>query len=257
MTGRARLTCSTDGAETAPPLVLLHSLGLDSSMWTAQAEAWARTHRVICVDLPGHGRSQDVACPETLAGLADIVLETIDHTLAGRFDLCGLSLGGQIALYLAAHAPKRVRRLVACATAAKIGTAESWNERAAAVRTGGLEKIADMALERFFSPSFRTQAPDTYAGARATLLAVDSGAYLACCAAIRDADLRPVVPSIAAPTLVLAGEVDVSTPPAVMGELARRLPDAEFEVLPGVGHIFALESAREVSSRVGRFLSRA
>ena len=101
----------------------------------------------------------------------------------------GASLGGLIAVALAAATPARVDRLVVSGTAARLGSAELWNGRIDAVKRGGLAGLADAVLARWTSPEFAVRAPAEAAGLRAMLLATSADGYAAGCAAVRDADL--------------------------------------------------------------------
>lgn len=184
-------------------------------------------------------------------------MATVDEFGISDFDLCGLSLGGQVALRIALDHPGRVKRLAACATGAKIGGAEGWNARIDAVKAGGMASIAELALSRFFAPGFGERDPAAYAASLQTLSEVDAEAYIACCEALRDGDLREEVKQLRLPTLLLAGAEDVSTPPATLGELEQAIPGSRLEVLPGAAHILALEAPDAVTELIESFLDSA
>ncbi len=245
-----------EGSDEQPPLLLLHSLGWDGSMWDPQAPEWAQGYRVVCVDLRGHGRSPDPSGPYTVADLAADAVAVMDALGIRRFSVCGLSLGGQVALAIAATHPERVERLVACATAARLGTQAGWRERAAAVRAHGLEHIADLVMERFFSDGFRASEPGVVAEARAALLQGSAEGYASCCEALATADLRGSLGAIRAPTLLVAGEADVSTPPTGMAALERAIEDSALLVIPGAGHILNRESPDRVTAAIFDHLDR-
>ena len=247
-------------APEAPVLLLLHSLGWDHTMWDPQIDAWSREFRVVSVDLRGHGQSSTAKSsteeshrhrrPTTLADLAGDALEVLDSLGVDTFSVCGLSLGGQVALWLAAHHPTRVRRLVACATGARIGDAAGWNARIEKVRADGLQSIAGLVLERFFSPSFLAAGGLGIGSARVALFGVSDEGYIACCEALRDADLRADLGNIRAPTLLLAGGADVSTPPAVLAELQRGIAGASLVEFNEAGHILTREFPEETTTLI-------
>jgi 3-oxoadipate enol-lactonase len=221
------LAAAVEGPADAPVLLMLHSIGCDHAMWEPQRDA-LRDWRTIRLDLRGHGGS---AAPDgdcSLERLARDALAVLDASGVDAAVVCGLSLGGLVAQQLAILAPERVRGLVLANTAARIGTAEAWRDRAMQVREQGLAAIADMAMGRFFSEGFRTQSPKVVEAFRARLLASSPAGYAGCCAALRDADLRPELPRIAAPTLVVAGALDVSTPPEQMRALAAGLANSRY-----------------------------
>ena len=131
---------------------------------------------------------------------------------------------GMIAQALARARPDLVRGLVLMDTAHKIGTAEMWNERIAAIRAGGIASIADAILARWFSPAFHRDQPAELAGWRNMLTRTPVEGYLGCCAAIRDADLTEAARGLAVPTLCMVGDQDGSTPPELVAELAGLVP---------------------------------
>ncbi|NVB42927.1 3-oxoadipate enol-lactonase [Pseudenhygromyxa sp. WMMC2535] len=246
------LAWRAEGSPAAPPLVLLHSLGSDRTMWDPQAAALAERRQLIRVDLRGHGRSPAPPGPYSLEDLASDVLRVADMAGASRFDLCGLSLGGQLALWIAAHEPARVRRLVACATAPRIGNSEGWQARIDAVHGQGMGPIADLAIERFFSPAFQSEAPAEVEAAREILRRTKAEGYAGCCAALRDADLRGELGAITAPSLLIAGQADVSTPPECLHAAAEEIRQAQVEVeeIPGAGHLLNIEAPERVTALI-------
>lgn len=221
------LAVEVEGRPESPAVLLLHSIGCDRAMWRPQREALAGW-RAIRLDLRGHGGSDDPAGDYSADRLARDALAVLDALQVERAVICGLSLGGLVAQQLALMAPERVRGLVLANTAARIGTAEAWRDRARLVQDEGLAAIADMAMGRLFSERFRADEPSTTAAFRERLLTMSPAGYAGCCAALRDADLRPELASMTAPTLVIAGALDVSTPPDQMRELAAALPDARY-----------------------------
>ena len=117
------------GPPDAPPLVLVHSLGLDGRMWAPQVEALAGVRRIVAPDLRGHGRSDAPPGPYSMRRLALDVLAVAETAGLERFDLCGLSIGGQVAQLLALEHPSRLRSLVLADTAARLGSPEAWADR--------------------------------------------------------------------------------------------------------------------------------
>jgi 3-oxoadipate enol-lactonase len=118
-------------------------------------------------------------------------------------------------MWLAAHHPARIRRLILCNTGAKIGTPEIWNARLHALATQGMAGLTPAVLDRWFTADFSARAPHVIARFRGMLLAADAQGYSSCVCALRDADLRPDLARIGAPTLIVTGRHDTSTPPAL------------------------------------------
>jgi 3-oxoadipate enol-lactonase len=140
------------------------------------------------------------------------VLALLDRLELDRVHLGGLSLGGMVAMWLAATAPDRVDRLALLCTSARPGQPEAWRQRAAAVRAAGTGAVADAVLGRWFTADFMRRRPDVVAWARAMLTGTAADAYAECCEVVATLDLEPLLPRITAPTLVVAGAVDPAFP---------------------------------------------
>jgi 3-oxoadipate enol-lactonase len=249
------LTWYTVGEESARPLVLVHALGADSEMWDPQLPELSAMRRVVMVDLPGHGNSIAGPGPYTIRDLGEDVLDVATTAGAGEFDLCGMSLGGLISLWIAGHSPERVMSLVASNTAARIGSEEIWQARIDAVAGGGIEAVSDQALARFFTSSFATEHPDVFEPTSRALLATDPGGYAACCAALRDADLRELVEAIRCPTLVIGGTADISTPLDESVWLHDHIEGSTLHILDGAPHLSNLEQPEAWTEAAKRFLA--
>jgi 3-oxoadipate enol-lactonase len=243
------------GRPDGPPVLFSHSLGADGSMWAPQAEALAPTHRVILVDHLGHGRSPVPDGPYTLDEIAAGVLAVADTLAIDRFAVVGLSLGGLVAQWLAINAPRRLTVAVAANTGARIGSPESWGDRIAAVRSGGMASIRDSVLARWFAPGFADAEPERFAAVAEVFSAIEPEGYIGCCAALAAADLRDQVASITTPTLVVGGSIDPATPPELSEWLAATIPGAELTIIDGAAHLSNLDHAAEFTKRLVRFLA--
>lgn len=252
--GTTQLRYTFEGPANAPVLVLSNSLGTDVSMWQAQLPAFNRPFRVLRYDTRGHGGSTPTAGPYTIEQLGGDVLGMLDALGLERVSFCGLSMGGMIGMWLAAHAPERVERLALCNTAARIGPAERWNARIDMVEQGGLEAIATAVLGGWFTPAFAARAPREMQRMRDMLVATLAAGYIACCAAVRDADLRATLPQIRAPTLVISGSHDVATPPADGRLLSEHIAEARYVELPAA-HLSNIEAAEDFNAAVMTFMS--
>jgi 3-oxoadipate enol-lactonase len=254
--GGARLAYRLEGVDDAPPLVLAHSIGSDLHLWDAQAAALAERFRVVRYDARGHGGSSVSAGPVTIERLGRDLVALLDHLSIARAHVCGLSLGGITAMWVAAHEPARVRRVVLANTAARIGTTESWDARIAAVEAGGMASVRDVILARWLSAGFRARRPEVARAFGDRLVRTPAAGYLAACVALRDADLRDAVHSIRAPALVVAGERDEATPPSQSEELRAAIAGSELVVLPDVAHLSNVEKPEEFTAHVLHFLAR-
>ncbi|HMA13170.1 MAG: alpha/beta fold hydrolase, partial [Bacteroidota bacterium] len=152
-----------------------------------------------------------------------------------------------------ASRPELVAGLVLCDTAHRIGTAELWNSRIAAIEKGGIGSIADAILERWFSKDLRENDRAALAGWRAMLTRTPQAGYLGACAAIRDADFTEAAKEIKVPTLCVVGAEDGATPPALVRELADLIPGARYEVIAGAGHLPCIERPLAVARLIEDF----
>jgi 3-oxoadipate enol-lactonase len=242
-----------DGPVSGPPLLLCNSIGCTTRMWDAQVARWRHRFRIIRFDMQGHGASAARADGSTIAELANDAAAVLDAAGVSKADICGLSLGGLVAQALATQHQQRVIRLVLADTAPRIGTIDGWNSRIAAVQAGGMASIVDMALGRFFDANFVVAHPEVIAPIRADLLGCSSQGYIGACMALRDADLTEAVGSIAVPTLVIGGDMDVSTPPDLTQALADAIAGASHLVLHAA-HLSNIEQAAAFSDAVLEFL---
>jgi 3-oxoadipate enol-lactonase len=243
------------GPAGAPTLVLTGSLGTSSAMWDPQAGPLGERFRLVRYDVRGHGRSPVPPGPYEISDLGEDLIALLDRLEIERALLCGLSIGGMIGMWTAAHAPERVERLAVICTSAHLGpAAAAYAERAATVRSQGVEAVADAVLERWFTPGFRQANPGFVARMREMLVATPREGYAGCCEALAAMDLRADLDKIRAPTLVLAGEDDLATPPEHGRAIAEGVSGAQLSVVSQAAHLASVERAEVVTSLLLRFL---
>ena len=251
--GPARCFYRVHGGDDEPALLLSHSLGQDHGMWDAQAEALAPHFRVVRYDTRGHGGSGVTAGECTVADLGQDVLRLADELGITRFAFCGLSLGGMIAQWLAAHAPDRVTAIVLANTSPLPGF-ERMERRRQTVLAKGMTAVVDEVMSRFFSAAKLSAGGPVVAEARRTLLATDPAGYAAACAAVRDMDLTGALARIRCPALIIDGESDVSLPWQGHGDaIAAGIPHATVVRL-AAAHLSNLERPRSFTAALLRFL---
>jgi 3-oxoadipate enol-lactonase len=249
-----RLHTRADGDPGAPVLLLLNSLGTDLSMWDPQVDAWGAKRQVVRFDQRGHGRSEVPPPPYTVERLACDALTVLDAYGSYHADVCGLSLGGLVGLWLAGQAPDRVRRVVFAATAARVGTEEGWRDRAATVRGEGMAAITELVLTRLCSPAFRARSSPAVEALEQTLRTAAIDGYAGSCEALAVADLTALAREVRAPSLVIVGSADEATPPSDAEALHRLLSESQLVELPGAGHLVNLEQPERFAELVLRFL---
>jgi len=250
-----RIAWRIDGDEDAPLLTLSNSLGTTMDMWALQVPSFIRSHRVLRYDTRGHGRSSVPPGAYALDRLGRDVVELLDALGVETTAFCGLSLGGMTGQWLGVHAPQRLTRLVIANSASSMGPPSAWQQRIQTVLGTGMSAIADAVLDRWFTPEFRAAHPEAVTGVRDGLIATDPVGYAGCCAAIRDMDLTPLLPLIAVPTLVIAGDRDPATPAAQTCAIAAGISGARSAMLDAA-HLSNLECPDAFSEMVGSFLGR-
>jgi 3-oxoadipate enol-lactonase/4-carboxymuconolactone decarboxylase len=235
------------GDPTAPPVLLLGSLGSDLHMWDPQIRALSARAHVIAVDHRGHGGSPAPAGPYTMADLGGDVIALLDTLGLEAVHFVGLSLGGAVGQWLAAHHPQRVQTLAVMCTAAHFAPAQPWLDRAATVRADGVASIARSVVERWFTPELAQRDPGLVARHVAMVSGTDDEGYAACCEALAHWDGRADLARIVAPTLVIAAQQDGPTPPSTLQSIADGVAGAEFHVLSPGAHLANVEQAGAVT----------
>ncbi len=245
---------AVDGDGGGPAIVFVNSLGTDLRIWDGLLAALGPGYRFLRYDKRGHGLSGCTPAPYSMVQLATDLDRLMDATGFDDVILCGVSVGGQIAQQLKALGTKRIRGLILCDTAAKIGTDEMWAQRIAALEAGGIGSIADAILERWFAPALRTGDPDALAGWGNMLTRTPLDGYIGVCAALRDSDLTADAGRIDVPTLVVCGAQDGATPPEMVEAFAGLIPGAAFAAIDGAGHLPSIEQPQALADRITAFL---
>ncbi len=236
-----------------PALVFINSLGTDLRMWDAVLARLPSASAALRMDKRGHGLSSTAPEGYGIPDLAQDVIDAMDAAKLGQVILVGCSIGGLIAQHVALMVPDRVQGLMLSNTASKLGPAEGWLERIEAIKQNGMAPMAGGILSRWFGPKM-LKNPD--AALWRTLLArTDQVGYIATCRAIAGTDITDRLREIAQPALVIAGEHDLATPPAVVEALARALPRADLLIFP-TGHLPAIETPDAFSKALIRFVER-
>ena len=242
------------GDSSLPTLVLSNSLGTDFSIWDAQVPEFEKHFRLLRYDMRGHGQSSVPPPPYSVPELAADILALADFLAIDRFHFCGLSIGGMIGMSLALQSPARLRKLVLCSTAAKIGTFESWNARIEMVRTQGMKEIARATPARWFTPNFQNSSPQVIAAVVRSIESLNPDGYIGGCCAVRDFDAHTTVTSIHAPVLVISGTHDPAAPPSDGHFLADHISGARYAEL-NASHISIMEDPQRFTNEVLNFLT--
>ncbi|MCA1867961.1 3-oxoadipate enol-lactonase [Agrobacterium genomosp. 3] len=249
--GTHRLRYRLDGQE-GPWLLFSNSLGTNLNMWDAQIADLSREFRILRYDTRGHGESSAPPAPYTLAELGGDILALLDALDIDRANFCGISLGGLTGQWLGINAADRLDRIVLCATAARIGSAESWNARIATVKEKGLSVLREATLERWFTPRFyRAEQENVDLLLKSFICTAEEG-YIGCCSALASADFHSELGVISHRVLCISGEDDPVCPPSDLQQIAAKVQNGQHSTLPGK-HIVNVESGKSFNKVVRDF----
>ncbi len=240
------------GSGTGRPIVFLHGVGSDKSVWRPQLSHFGRSRRAVAFDYPSYGESELLA-DAGRDDFAGAILAAMDGLGVGRAHLCGLSLGGVIAIAMHALAAERCASLILADSFADHPDGEAINQRSAeASRTIGMRALAegrvDMLLGSAATAELRGEVVETMA-------AIDPEAYRIGARAVWLADQRERAAAIRVPALVLVGDEDRITPPALSEDLAATIPGARLEIVAAAGHLSNAEQPAAFNAAVDRFLT--
>lgn len=258
-TRRGDFRVAVDGDPAAPALILSNSLGTTLEMWAPQVAALSERHRLIRYDTRGHGGSPITPGPYRFDALGQDVLAVLDALQVEQAAFCGISMGGHIGLWLGIHASERFHAIAVCNSAAKIGTAQGWGERAAMLRAkgaDGMQELADSAPARWFSEACVQAQPAMVRRMQDGLARLDPEGYASCCDALAASDLRAELGRIATPTLLLAGQWDPVCTEADAQAMQTCITGAQLTTVPA-SHLSNLEAPQAFDKAVLDFLASA
>jgi len=233
-----------EGPRDAPVIVFSNSLGTDFRIWDgliAVLNERGLNARFIRYDKRGHGLSDAPAQPYRMDDHVSDLASLLDELNVANAVIFGLSVGGLIAQGIYAKRPDLVRAIVLSNTAHKIGNDEMWNGRIADVNSGGIQSVADVILERWFSPEYRGGDNADFAGYSNMLIRTTVDGYCGTSAAIQNCDYTNEAAAISVPTLLIGGSNDGSTPPDLMRSTHQLIPGSILHIIDGPGHLPCIE----------------
>ncbi len=253
----ASLNWIRTGPENAPTVLFLHAVGLDLTFWDRQIEALSDSFNVVAVDLPGHGRSPGAASDWTFPNAAALIASLI-HTLGtDPVHLMGISFGSMLALATVLARPDLVRSLTLIGSAATFAepARAAMRARAETARSQGMAAILPSSLDRWFTPATRLLRPHLIDRVSKTILADDPSVHAAIWDLIATFNVSNRLHEIHCPTLILVGELDLSTTPTAATLLAERIAGARLLLLPNTSHMANLEQPVAISAALKEFLN--
>jgi 3-oxoadipate enol-lactonase len=249
-----------DDAGRGLPVLFLHGFPHDRTLWSHQRVALASRLRCIVPDLRGFGESTGTA--HDIDTYADDSVRLLDHLEIDDVVVCGLSMGGYVAMAMWRRHPARVRGLVLCDTRAGADSAEqraTRNVMIAKARVDGSAVVADLQLGKMVGRDTQARRPDVVETMRMMMARQSVPAITGALQALRDRpDSRETIGSITVPTLVIVGEEDALTPPAEAEAIMALLPaaaGARLETIAGAGHVSCIERPAAVTHALADFLA--
>ena len=238
------------GGGERTPIVFLHGVGSDKSVWRPQLEHFRGDRRAIAFDYPGYGESDPAPEGTTRDDYASAILAAMSELGIRKAHVCGLSLGGVVAIALHHAWPERVASLILADTFAEHPEGRGFYERSIEASSDMrmlAEARIDILIAQAADPAVRTDLIETMAR-------IDPAAFRIGAEAVWLADQRDRVHDIRVPTLVLCGDEDRITPPALSTALTRMIPGAQYEQIARAGHLINAERPDEFNTLVGAFI---
>lgn len=241
-----------------PWLALSHSLACNLGMWDDQMPVLTRKYRVLRYDTRGHGQSGAPSGNYTLEQLADDAKGLLDALGIRRTHWVGLSMGGMIGQTFALRYPGVFQSMVLADTTSRRApdAAKLWGDRIRIAREQGMAPLVEPTLARWFTEPYRKSHPEVVERIAAGIRATPPAGYAGCCDAISKIDLTDRLHEIECPTLVIVGEQDMGTPPAMARAIHENLPGSELNIIPSAAHLSNIEQAQAFNDALTKFLAR-
>jgi 3-oxoadipate enol-lactonase len=245
------------GKEGAPWLVFSHSLACSSRMWDNEIAKHKDRFRVLVYDTRGHGQSAAPKGPYTLEQLADDLQALLKHLKIEQPHYVGLSMGGMIGQTAALKYPGLFRSMTLCDTTSRYPAEAQpmWTDRIGIAESKGMAPLVQPTLERWFTESFRKNHPDKVKPIAALIEKTPAAGYAGCCAAIPKINVTPRLKELKVPTLVICGNDDPATPPAMAREIQENIPGAKLALIPQAAHLANIEQPEAFNRALADFLS--
>lgn len=242
-----------------PWITLSHSLACNLGMWDEQAKVLRGKYKVLRYDTRGHGQSSAPPGEYTLEQLADDVKALLDALEIRQTHWIGLSMGGMIGQTFALKYPGVFESMVLADTTSRRApdAAKLWGERIRIAREQGMEPLVDSTLARWFTEPYRKSHKDVVGRIAEDIRTTPVLGYIGCCEAIAKIDVTDRLKEIKCPTLVIVGEQDMGTPPAMARQIHENLPGSELQIIPSAAHLSNIEQADVFNDSVLGFLDRA
>lgn len=246
------------GLPQGPPLVFIHGFPFDHTMWDAQMMALPQEYRAISFDIRGHGSSDLAEGQYSIEFFVDDFIGLLDHLGIKQAAVCGLSMGGYVALRAAERHPERIKALVLCDTRSEADSNEAKIKRAQqvkAVKTAGVKAFAEGFVKAVFAPDTFSRSPQVVQKIQKI---IEKNSPIGICGTLlalaARTDTTPALPAIKVPTLILVGEHDTLTPPSASRAMQEKIRGSELHIIPNAAHMSNLENSSFFDDKLLSFL---
>ena len=247
------------GSEKKQSIVFIHGFPFDHKMWDLQIDRFKENYNCFTYDIRGLGKSPAGDGQFTIENFVDDLFGLIEEFKLIHPVLCGLSMGGYIALRAIERDEEKFKALILCDTKSEADNNAGKINRANAIKeinNSGAEKFAENFVQKCFAERFinnnKKEYEEVVSRAKASVPAGLKGCLLAMAART---DTTGYLPQIKIPVLVLCGEEDKLTTPSVMKAMADKINGSEFHIVPGAGHVTPVESSEFFNTKVEKFLA--
>lgn len=250
------LGCRVDGVSEGPWILLSNSLCTDTTLWDDLVGVLGQNYRILRYDPRGHGLSPAVTGPYSMDQLVEDAVGLLDHFGIERAHVCGISMGGGVAVGLAVNHPSRVLSMIMCDSMGGRGTGTEWNDRIAAALKGGMKPLVEPTVTRWFTQASQAANHPAIGRVRAMIAGTSTAGFVGCCQALQTYDYRGRLAEIKVPALLIAGAEDGNRP-QLMQALARRIANSRYVTIPAAGHLPNIENPNAFNAVVRNFLDVA
>ena len=245
-------------AGSGPCVILSHSIASNLHMWDEQMDALTARYTVLRYDTRGHGATAAPDGAYSFAQLVGDVAGLLDALNIERTHFVGLSMGGMIAQHFALAHPGRLDKLVIASSSSRTPPEARaiWDERIALARDQGMQAHVEATLGRWFTASWRASHPEVMARIGGLITATPVAGYAGCCHALPKLNLTARLKDIKVPALVIVGDQDAGTPPAMAQAIHENLPGSDLEIIASASHLSNVEQPAAFDRALTAFYNR-
>lgn len=241
------------------PVILIHGVGLDNSIFRYQIDFLSKYFRVIAYDMIGHGKSEKPEGKYELVDYAEQLKNLMENLNIEKANIVGFSMGAMVSQLFAILYPEKVLSLSLLSAVANRDNSQQQNvlKRVKQVKDNGHLSTVDAAIERWFSSEFSLSNKELVNEIKDILKRNDSEAYLKSYSLFAVSDLRlwPLLSKINSPTFIITGENDIGSNPDMARKMGEKIPNSQVVIVPNIKHMLPIEGAEELNNYLLSFLN--